>query len=436
MEGRKLPQSLDSERVVCAGVVSSGGRALAEVGDLCAPEDFAFPAHEVVLQGALELDAAGKPVDYLTLQAHLKARELMPKLRAAGGPDFLHSLSRHLVSPEHLAHHARQVRALAIQRRIILAGAAITEAGYRHQGDLMELLAETQRLLTDAGGAVGKKQSRTMKALMHSAVRRLSARFESRGQIIGLPTGFEEIDGMLSGLVSGRLYVIAARPGMGKTAFVMQVAVNCRAPVYLFSLEMSDDDMADRALIQEGRIDGQRFAHAALADHEWVRINPAAARLSDSPIEVDDSGGVTMAELRAKLRRWRARNPGEGLVIVDYLQLLTGSRDRRQSREEEVAQFSRGLKELSKELKVPIIALAQLNRDLEKRADKRPMASDLRESGAIEQDADVILFLYRDEKYDKDSPDKGTAEVIVNKNRFGPPGTARLRFDDYCMRFS
>lgn len=435
MQGRRLPQDPDSERVVCAGIVSSGGRALAEVGDLCAPEDFAVPAHEVILQGALELDAAGKPVDYLTLQAHLKARDLIAKVRSAGGPDYLHALSRDLVSPEHLAHHARQVRALATQRRVILAADAIVDLGYRHNGDLTEFLAEAHRMLGEAGGAIGRKQGKPIRELLHASIHRLGIRHQNKGGIIGLPTGFSELDGMLSGLVEGRLYVVAARPGMGKTSYVMQVAINCGAPAYVFSLEMPEEDIADRTLIQEGRIDGMRFAHGALTTAEWCRINPAAGRLAELPIHIDDSSAVTMAELRAKLRRWKAKHPGRGLVVVDYLQLLTSSRERRQSREEEVAQFSRGLKELAKELKVPIIALAQLNRDLEKRADKRPMKSDLRESGAIEQDADVILFLYRDEVYDKESPDKGIAEVIVGKNRFGPEGTAKLRFLAASMRF-
>lgn len=432
---REPPKDLDSERVVIAGILTGGARALAEIADILKPEHMAHPAHEAILTACLELDAQAKPIDYLTVQAHMKARGMFGKLVYQGGADFLHGLSRHIVSPEHIKHHARQVRDTATVRAIILAASSIVDLGYKQALPLGDLLAESQRLILEACGEIGRRQAQPVKALLRESLKALEERYNRRGQLTGLPTGFEVIDAFLSGLVGGRLYLLGARPGMGKTSLAWQIAVRCGAPVYVFSLEMGGRDLADRAIIQEAQIDGLRYAHGTLETSDWIRASRAVSDLSDLPILVDDSEALTLAELRAKLLRWRASFQGPGLVVLDYLQLMQGKPSRDSTREREIGEISRGIKCLAKELDLPIIALSQLNRGLESRADKRPVSSDLRDSGQLEQDADAILFLYRDEVYNPETEKPGIAEVIVSKNRFGPKGTVEVQFKAKSMRF-
>lgn len=431
---RELPKDLDAERVVCAGVVTGGARALAEIVDVVQPADMVHPAHETVLQAAIDLDAVPTPINHLTIQTHLRAKGLFGRIAHQGGADFLYGLSREIVSPDHLKHHAGVVRGMAVQRRVVLAAARIADLGYEGRLPLDEYLAEAQKLILEASGNVRRKQIRKLRPILHEVIRQLEVRYQNKGQIVGLRTGFEQLDAYLSGWVAGRFYVIGARPGMGKTSFAWQAATACQAPAFVSSLEMSALDLGSRAIVQEGRIDGLRFSHGSLTSSDLMRANRACAALSDLPIWIDDTEAVTMAELRAKLRRWRADNGGPALVIVDYLQLMRGA-GRDQNREREISEISRGLKALAKELEVPVIALAQLSREVERRADKRPMNSDLRDSGQIEQDADAILFLYRDEVYNPETAERGAAEVIVSKNRFGPKGTVTLRFCAESMRF-
>jgi len=432
---REPPKDLDSERVVCAGVVTGGARALADIADIVQPADMAHPAHETILQAAIDLDAAASPINHLTVQKHLRAKGLFGRLSQQGGADYLHALSRDIVSPAHLKHHAGVVRGLAVQRAVLLAAARIVDLGYDDRLPLDEYLAESQRLILEASGNLGRKQARGIKPILHDALRQLDVRYKNKGQIIGLTTGFAQLDGYLSGMVGGRLYILAARPGMGKTSLAWQIATNCGAPVYVFSLEMSGIDLADRAIIQEGRLDGLRFAHGALTTADWMRATRACADLSELPIMIDDSEVMTLPELRAKLRRWRAERPGKALVVLDYLQLMQ-ARAKAGNREQEVSEISRGLKGIAKELEVPVLALAQLSREVERRQDKRPLNSDLRDSGQIEQDADAIAFLYRDEVYNPETTEApGIAEVILSKNRFGPKGTVELKFKAESMRF-
>lgn len=426
---REPPKDLDSERVVIAGILSGGARALAEIADAVRPSDMAHPAHETILQACLDLDAQARPINHLTVQKHLRDKGLFGKLSQQGGADYLHALSRDIVSPEHLKHHASAVRGMAVQRAVLLAAARIVDLGYEDRLPLDEYLAEAQRLILEASGDLGRKQAQHVKVALRESVQALESRYTNRGQIIGTTTGYELIDGYLSGLVGGRLYILAARPGMGKTSLAWQFAARSGVPVYVFSLEMSGRDLADRAIIQEAQLDGLRFAHGTLSTADWMRTSRALGLLSELPIMVDDSETMSLPELRAKLRRWRAGTSGPALVVLDYLQLMQ-SKSREANREREVSEISRGLKGIAKELDVPVVALSQLSRKCEERSDKRPMNSDLRDSGQIEQDADAILFIYRNEAEDKEA-----AEVIVSKNRFGPKGTVKLRFKAESMRF-
>lgn len=440
-----LPHSLDAETSVVGGILVHP-KALHQVADLVAPADFYHPAHEAIYRAMLDLDADGKPIDPLTLAEQMRVTDALGKLRGEGGESYFTVLASAVVTVENVAFHARIVHEKATARRMIHAAQEIAARGYsEHDAD--GYIDESERAIFEITQGARPARGVSMRQAVSEAVKAIELRFERKQLVTGVPTGFDRLDRMTAGFQPGDLVIIAARPSMGKTTLAMNAvasaAIDQRIPALVFSLEMSYRALTERALCADGRIDSTCLRAGHLSQRDWIALTRAASRVAEAPIRIDDSGSPTLLDIRARARRWRAdvaadveKAGGLGLVVVDYLQLIAPSEGgKERNREREVAEITRGLKALAKELAVPVVVLAQLNRDCEKRADKRPMLSDLRESGAIEQDADLIVFLYRDEIYNKQSEHKGIAEAIVGKQRSGAIGTVRLAFLNQYTRF-
>ena len=378
------------------------------------------------------------PCDAVTLGDWFESNGLA---EMAGGAGYLIELANNTPSAANITAYAEIVREKSVMRQLIDAGTSITEDGYRPEGKSVQEVLESaeQRVFHIAeSGARGKKDSISMRDAVKDAFRLLSERYENRGQLTGITTGFTDLDNLTSGLQPADLIIVAARPSMGKTAFALNIAETAalrnKKPVAVFSMEMSSSQLAFRLISSVGRIHQQRLRNGDLEEEDWPRVSNAISILSEAKIFIDDTPSLSPVELRSRSRRLHREHGGLGLIVVDYLQLMQvpGSKENRAT---EISEISRSLKGLAKELNVPVVALSQLNRSLEQRADKRPMMSDLRESGAIEQDADVIMFIYRDEYYNKETQDKGMAEIIIGKQRNGPTDTCRLTFLGQYTKF-
>jgi replicative DNA helicase len=441
-----LPHSDDAEESVIGGILFSG-RAITAVADLIDPPDFYDAKHEAIYAAMVELDQRSKPIDLITVAEEMRRAGSFTKLAAVGSEAFLADLANKTASVENIAQHARIVRSKSTARRLILAAADIVDSGYSDQIEVDEYIDQAQSKVFEIQSRSNRQSYEPVRKVLHGAIKALEARFHRKQAVTGVPSGYVQFDELTAGLQPGDLVIIAARPSMGKTAFVMNcvqnAALNSRVPSLVFSLEMSKESLIERVLCSEARVESQKLRSGFLDSRDWIHITKAASHIAEAPLWIDDGGAPTLMEIRAKCRRWRS-DPSifpdglsqMGLVVIDYLQLIHGSsQGRDHSREREISEISRGLKALAKELKVPVVALSQLNRSVESRADKRPMSSDLRESGAIEQDADLICFIYRDVVYNKDSPDKDVAEIIIGKQRNGPTGTVRLAFHNQYTRF-
>ncbi len=448
---RILPQHLEAEEAVVGGVLFSG-RAFVQVAELLQPGDFYDPVLRVIYEAMIELDAQSRAIDILTVAAQLKKADTLSKLTARGGEAYLVELSSKIATVENIAHHAHLVREKATARQLIEAASRIMDAGYAGRLDADQYVDQAQRAVFDVAVRGAGAGWQTARQVLHATLKAAETRYERarRGEsvVTGVPTRFGDFDVLTAGLQPEELIIIAGRPSMGKTAFVMNCAMNAAAgidgepgfPVLVFSLEMGKQSLMERLICSEARVQSDRLRTGNLLDRDWVNIAASASRIAEAPLLIDDRGSPTLMEIRSKCRRWRADPqyfpPGcetLGMVVIDYLQLIAGSG--RESREREVSEISRGLKALAKELHLPVVALSQLSRECEKRNDKRPMASDLRESGQIEADADLICFVYRDEVYNKESPDRGIAEIIIGKQRNGPTDTVRLTFLREYTRF-
>ena len=432
---RVPPHNLDAEASLLGAMLLSR-EATAAALDACTPGDFYRPAHGHVFAALGDLYSHGEPTDVATVADLLGRRGL---LELMGGGQFLNALVAVTPATSHAGRYARIVADHALLRRLIGAAGEISEMGYGTPEDVTSALDGAEALLFAV--ADSRRLQREV-APMSESLRRwlddLEVRIE-HGSSMGILTGWPDIDEMLLGFQPGQLITVAARPSMGKTAWAvsltLQVSLEARRPVLYFSIEMSEDELMGRAMASESRVDQQRLRSAKLKEADWPKLSLALGRLGESePVLIDDSPVQTLFSMRSTLRRVVARY-GSPVVIVDYLQLLSGT-GRAENRQVEVAEFARGLKVMAREMSVPVVALAQLNRNLEQRADKRPVLSDLRESGEIENSSDVVAFLYRDEVYNSDSPDRGTAEFIVAKQRNGPIGTARLAFLNHFGRFA
>ncbi len=436
---RVPPHSIEAESSVLGGLLLDNG-AWDRVGDLLVDGDFYRHEHQLVYSAIGALVNASKPADVITVFEHLQNQG---HAESVGGLGYLNSLAQYVPSASNIRRYAEIVRERAILRKLVSASDEIaTQAFNPKRKPVDKILDEAEQKIFNIGeeGSRMKQGFQSMDSLVVQLLDRVQEMADNPNDITGVPTGFHDLDRMTSGLQPGDLVVLAARPSMGKTAFAINiaehVALNEGLPVAVFSMEMGASQLAVRIVGSIGRVDQGHLRTGKLTDEEWPRLTEAIERLRTVSLHIDETPGLTPSELRANSRRL-ARQCGKlGLIVVDYLQLMSGSSGSDgDNRATELGEISRGLKMLAKELQCPVIALSQLNRGVEQRTDKRPMMSDLRESGAIEQDADIIMFIYRDDYYNKDSKDPGVAEIIIGKQRNGPTGTVRLAFLKPLTRF-
>ena len=434
------PHSLEAEQSVLGGLLLENA-AVDRVADLLASDDFYSEAHRTVFNAIVGLIGDNKPADVITVADVLTS---LKKLDYVGGISYLGALVENVPTAANIRRYAEIVRERSILRRLAAAGGEIAEAAYHPLGrSVREILdgAETKVFEIAEHGARGQQGFQELRPLLTQAVERIEVLFnrDNPSDVTGVPTGFTDLDHMTSGLQEGDLIVIAGRPSMGKTALALNIgehiALSSRLPVAVFSMEMGAMQLAMRLIGSVGRLDQHKVRTGQLVPDDWQRLSEALGRLSEAAIHVDETPALNALELRARARRLARQYGGKlGAIVVDYLQLMQAVGEG-ENRATEISEISRSLKALAKELKVPVLALSQLNRSLEQRPNKRPIMSDLRESGAIEQDADVILFIYRDEVYNEDSQEKGVAEIIIGKQRNGPIGTVRLAFLGQYTRF-
>jgi replicative DNA helicase len=428
------PHNLEAEESLLGAMLLSRD-AIASAMELCKPEDFYKSSHGHIFQAITSLFSQGEPADWVTVTEELRRRGL---LETIGDPSVFVSLQANTPSIGNAEHYARIIEEHALLRRLVAAAGEINELGYSVPGDVSEVLDRAETLVFDVAQRRVVDSMTPLHELLGQGLDHLERLYAQGDAITGLATGYADLDEQLSGLQPSNLIVVGARPSMGKTAFalgmVAHAGVKLNQPVLLFSLEMSHMELTQRLLCSEARVDSNRMRTGKLLEADWAKIGKAISRMSEAPIFIDDNPNLTVMDIRARARRLKSR-AGLGLVVVDYLQLMTG-RHGAENRQVEVSEISRGLKILARELEVPVVALSQLSRNLEMRQDKRPMLADLRESGSIEQDSDVVLFIYRDEIYNPDSNEsQGTAEIIVSKHRNGPTGSTRLAFIGHHARF-
>lgn len=426
---RKVPpHNTEAEQAVLGGVFLRND-VFHTLVDTISDEDFYSPAHRKIYQAFQELYRRREPVDLVTVAEYLQTRGELDEI---GGTVYLASLAESVASAANAVFHAQIVRDKSVRRRLIQTSSEILTNCFEVGEETEALLDQAEQQIFSIAESKGKPVFMSSKDLVNRVFEQLELRAGQGDLVTGVPSGYTDFDHMTAGLQKSDLIILAARPSMGKTALALNIgmrsAIQHDVPVAIFSLEMSMDQLMMRLLGCHGRVDLSRLRSGYLNDEDWARLYQAAEDLSRAPIFIDDTPALTTMEIRARCRRLKA-DKGVGLIIVDYLQLMRSSR-KSDSREQEISDISRNLKALAKELEVPVIALSQLNRKVEERSDKRPMLSDLRESGAIEQDADVIVFIYRDAAYNKaeDNPNKNVAEIIIGKQRNGPVGTLRLAY--------
>ena len=435
------PHSLEGEQSVIGGLLLENG-ALDRVADILNASDFYRHDHRLIYQHIVSLINNNKPADIVTVAESL---ENSSELSSVGGIAYLGALAQNTPSSANIRRYAEIVRERAMVRQLIEVSSGITDSAFNPQGrDAKKLLdeAESKILQIAESGNRTSKGFSSVQEILPGVLNRIDELYQRDNQngVTGISTGFEDLDNFTSGFQPGDLIIVAGRPSMGKTAFSINIAENIalgsKLPIAIFSMEMGSAQLVTRMIGSIGRLDQQRMRNGSLEDEDWVRLTSAVGKLNDAPIYIDEGAGLSAFELRARARRLQRQSGQLGLIVVDYIQLMSGTSDKaNENRATEISEISRSLKSLAKELNVPIVALSQLNRSVEQRQDKRPVMSDLRESGAIEQDADLILFIYRDEVYNKDSEQKGMAELIISKQRNGPIGTVRLTFLGEHTRF-
>jgi replicative DNA helicase len=433
------PHSVEAEQSVLGGLLLEND-ALDRIADILSANDFYRHDHRVIYEHISRLIEHSKPADIVTLA---EALESTAQLAGVGGIAYLGALAQNVPGSANIRRYAEIVRERAVMRKLVEVGSGIADSAFSPQGkDAAQLLDEAEAKIFEIaeGGSRSAQGFIDIKTILPQVADRIDQLFQRDNptDVTGIPTGFTDLDSMTSGLQPGDLVIVAGRPSMGKTAFSLNiaenVALNTGLPVAVFSMEMAATQLAMRMIGSVGRLDQHKMRTGRLEDEDWVRLTTALGKLNDAPLFIDESAGLNALEVRARARRLHRQCGKLGLIVLDYLQLMSATRSG-ENRATEISEISRSLKALAKELDVPVVALSQLNRGLEQRPNKRPVMSDLRESGAIEQDADVILFIYRDEVYNPDSQDKGTAEIIIGKQRNGPIGTVRLTFLGEHTRF-
>jgi len=442
LEQIKLPpHSVEAEQSVLGGLLLEAS-ALDKIADLMTADDFYRHEHRLIYRQIVRLSELAKPVDVITVA---EALEIAGELDKVGGLPYLGSLAQNVPSAANIRRYGEIVRERSIMRKLVEVGTDIASSAYNPTGrDAAQLLDEAEGKVFEIAeaGSRGKQGFIAMPPLLTQVVERIETLYarDNQNDVTGTATGFTDLDRMTSGLQAGDLIIVAGRPSMGKTAFSINIAENValdsKLPVAIFSMEMGASQLAMRMLGSVGKLNQHDLRTGRLQDDDWGRLTHALGRLNDAPIYIDESAALSALEVRARSRRLHRQNGGLGLIVVDYLQLMSSNAGKAsENRATEISEISRSLKALAKELHVPVVALSQLNRSLEQRPNKRPVMSDLRESGAIEQDADLILFIYRDEVYNSDSPDKGKAEIIIGKQRNGPIGKVELAFRGEYTRF-
>jgi replicative DNA helicase len=431
---RLPPQSLDAEQAVLGALLVSGD-GVARIVDIVEPEFFYRKAHQVIYAAMLDLFDKNEPIDIVTVSQYLKDEG---KLDNVGGRQYITDLSLSVATTANLEYYAKVVQEKALLRLLIKAGTEIVSSCYEEtEADVA--LDKAEHMIFSLAQRRNMQQLMHIKHIVESSFQKIEERYENRDTLSGVSSGFYDLDAMTSGFQASDLVIIAARPSMGKTAFVLNiaqhVAVEQNLPVAVFSLEMSKEQLVQRMLCAEAKIDANRLRTGLMHTNDWTHLAMAMGRLGEAPIYIDDSAMVNALEIRAKCRRLKSEMKGQlGLVVIDYIQLMQG-RKVTDNRVQEVSEISRSLKQLAREINVPVLALSQLSRAVEARQNKRPMLSDLRESGSIEQDADIVMFIYRDEYYNPESEQRGEAEIIIAKQRNGPTGTADLLFQSSITRF-
>lgn len=437
MLDRIPPQNIEAEQAVL-GAMLIEREAISKVAELLRPEDCYREAHRLIYNAMLELFNKNDAVDMVTVIEFLRKED---KLEAAGGIAYVTSLANSVPTAANVLYHARIVEEKALLRQLINAATNIAGMGYEGSEEVASILDSAEKMILSVSSRKMGGEFTPIKSIIFDAFNKIEQLYASKGSITGLSTGFKDLDKLTSGLQPSDLILIAARPSMGKTAFVLNIAQHIgiaeKKAVAFFSLEMSKEQLVQRMLCAESAIDSQRLRIGELEAKDWTKLVSGADRLSAAPIFIDDTAGITVMEMRSKARRLKIEH-NLSLIIIDYLQLMQGSGKGKgsENRQQEISEISRSLKALAREINVPVIALSQLSRSVESRQVKKPMLSDLRESGSLEQDADIVAFLYRDDYYNPDSEQKNITEVIIAKHRNGPVDTVQLFFHKQFTKFS
>ncbi|MGB4758930.1 MAG: replicative DNA helicase [Candidatus Saccharimonadales bacterium] len=426
----QIPQNTDAEASLLGSLLIDGD-AMVKIADVIDGEDFYDPKHKYIYEATKNLYEARSPIDVLTLSNQLKSNGLLDMV---GGASYLTELTNFVPTAAHVEQYADIVSQKALRRRLIKTSQEMTELGYDESKSLKELVEEAESRLFQVSQQHVKQSIVSLETILSDSFDRLDDLHKDKAKLRGVPTGYKELDAMLAGLQRSDLFILAARPSMGKTAFVMNLAhnisVQAKEPVLIFSLEMSKEQLVDRLLAMESGVDAWALRTGNLTDDDFEKIGNAMGTLSEAKMYIDDSPGITVSDMRTKARR-EAHQHGLGLIIVDYLQLMSGGSKfgGSDNRVQEISEISRGLKGIARELNVPLIALSQLSRSVENRSPQIPQLADLRESGSIEQDADVVAFLYREDYYNPESERKNIMDVLIKKHRNGPTGGVELYFD-------
>ena len=431
---RLPPQNVEAEQSII-GAILIDNEALPKALEIIGIDDFYKTSHRKIFRSMVELFDRNEPIDLITLTDYMKRSD---ELDAVGGVSYLSSLVNMVPTAANIKYHSKIVREKGLLRSLLRSATEIASKVYEDNLEAEEMVDYAEKSIFDISDKRVKASFITLKELIKSSFEMIEHLYDKKEAITGVPSGFRDLDELTTGFQKGDLIVVGGRPSMGKTSFTLNIAqhvgLESREPVAIFSLEMAKEQLAFRMLCSEAMVNSNSIRKGFIKKEDWHKLTGAASKLTGAPIFIDDSSGITVLELRAKARRLKMEH-GLSLVIVDYLQLMRG-KGSFERREQEISDISRSLKALAKELSIPVIAVSQLNRSVEQRRPPTPMLADLRESGAIEQDADVILFLYRDEVYNKDTPaNKGEAEVIVAKQRNGPIGKVNLTFNSSCTRF-
>ena len=436
LSSRKLPpQNLEAEQSVLGGILIEN-EAVNKVMEILEGEDFYRDAHRKIFNALITLSERDEPADLITLTNELRKTN---QLDSVGGASYVVSLIDSVPTAANIEYYAKIVKEKAILRKLIETSTNIITQSYEDRGDVESFLDEAERAIFEISERRVKPSFYSIRDIVKESFKTIERLFEKKEFVTGVPSGFKELDRLTAGFHASDLIIVAGRPSMGKTALCLNLAqyaaIEKRIPVAIFSLEMSKEQLVIRVLCSEAQVEGTRLRTGFLTESDWPKLTLAAGNVSDAPIFIDDTAAISVLELRAKARRLKGEH-GLGMLIIDYLQLMKG-RTRVESRQQEISEISRSLKALAKELTIPVIAVSQLSRKTEERTGNRPQLSDLRESGAIEQDADLILFLYRDEVYNRseDNPNKGKAELIIGKQRNGPIGKIELAFFDKFTTF-